>query len=845
VFADNGAHSISFTYNADGQIETVTDHEGRSLSFSYNGSGDLVASVDVLGQTWEYLYDSEHRLLSVIDPDDRVKVENKYYVPPIINFNDYTLTSYSNQDGNHTFNIEDNGATLYLQGNTWKKIDFPYTVTPNTIIEFDFKSTVQGEQHGLGLDNDDSIDNGRIFQLYGTDTGGGKVLEYNNYAASAPDWKHYKIYPYNYYRGKTFDLTAGNMYLFFMNDHDIADPTGESYFSNVRIYESTEPINKVTHQYNGEGDLVVHLEYETDWQTGVLTTSIADALGNVTIHTYDERGTLVSNENAVGGELGKVYDHNFRPQTITDGNGNTTNLTWSADGTNLTKIVNADGLGVTDIIYDSLNNPTSVVDPLNFETKYFYEDPNFPSLPTRIEYPLSFDGGITWIGTDYEYYPPSSGASAGKVKLVTDALGNQTHYIYTSSGQVETVTTGYQTPDALTTEYNYDALGRITQVTDPANIVTGNEYDAAGRLTKTIHNVHPTNTTQNYQGKYNIVTEYRYDAHGNQIAVINTDGVIIRTWYDLANRPVTVVQNLTGQTIETASPPARGSGITDENIRTDTVYDDAGNVIATIDPANIYTRTYYDEANRPKLIVQNWSGSDLYGGITTAPAYSPALPDQNVRTEYFYDLGGNVIAVKDTLGVITRTYYDAMNRPVSVVQNLSGQDVSVETPPSRGSNSNIRTDTYYDLNGNMIAMVDPKGVITRTYYDALNRPVTVVQNLSGQGINDPTPPPAGATDANIRTDTYYDEAGNVIATVDPRGIVTRTWYDSTNRPVATVQNFTGNILAPNPPQRGSENSIENARTDIAYDSFGRRDTVTDPRGHVTKYEYRWNGKSRV
>lgn len=601
--------------------------------------------------------------------------------------------------------------------------------------------------------------------------------------------------------------------------------------------ERTEfyPDGKAWKQFDGEDNLTAELIYNPDG-----TTTIVDALGNSMTHTYDSRGTLVANENAAGGELGKEYDYNFRPKTITDGNENITTLTWSSDGNNLTKIIDA-ALGETDITYGLLNNPLSIIDPMNYETKYFYEDTNFPTQPTKVEYPLSYDGGATYISTTYQYYAPNNveGQPAGKLKLTTDALGNQTFYTYTASGQIETITSAYGTSEAQTSSNLYDNRGNLIEQTDPSGLKTRYEYDNANRLTKIIRNYLNGGIPQNYQDKWNIVTEYRYDSRGNQIAVIDTNGVITRTWYDLANRPVTVVQNLSGQTIEAFSPPLRGSGLTDENIRTDTIYDDAGNAIATIDPAEIITRTYYDEANRPKLVIQNWVGADLYGNISTAPSFNSAIPDQNVRTEYFYDLNGNLIALKDTVGVITRTYYDALNRPITVVQHLSGQDISVETPPSRGVNSNIRTDTYYDLNGNVIAVIDPKNVTTRTYYDAMNRPVAMVQHLTVRSYLDPTlpAPEECGSEENICSFTYYDQAGNVIATVDPRGMVTRTYYDSANRPVTTVRNLTGNIYTTTPPLRGSEDSIVNIRTDIEYDSLGRRDIIIDPLGRVTKYTY--------
>jgi YD repeat-containing protein len=206
---------------------------------------------------------------------------------------------------------------------------------------------------------------------------------------------------------------------------------------------------------------------------------------------------------------------------------------------------------------------------------------------------------------------------------------------------------------------------------------------------------------QNDENQFNLVVEYRYDSRGNRIAVIDTYGTITRTYYDRANRPVTIVQNLVGQTIQTATPPDRGTGAADENIRTDIRYDRAGNTIATIDPKGTVTRVYYDEASRPIVNVQNLTGQDI--SVQVPPTYDPAFPDQNVRTDTLYDDNGNVVALIDTNGVITRTYFDAVNRPVPVVQNLTGQAISVESPPARGISSNVRTDTVYDANGNAIA----------------------------------------------------------------------------------------------------------------------------------------------
>ena len=58
-------------------------------------------------------------------------------------------------------------------------------------------------------------------------------------------------------------------------------------------------------QFNGEGKLIVELTYNADG-----TTTVKDRVNdpNPETHVYDERGTLVTDQNGAGGEQGKHYD---------------------------------------------------------------------------------------------------------------------------------------------------------------------------------------------------------------------------------------------------------------------------------------------------------------------------------------------------------------------------------------------------------------------------------------------------------------------------------------------------------------------------------------------------------
>jgi len=145
-----------------------------------------------------------------------------------INFNDYTVGSYGDdQEPSGGYAIEDGGATLRLTGNSWKQIEFPYTITANTVLEFDYQSDHQGEIQGIAFDTDTEYSEDRTFRVYGTQDWG--IADYDNYASSAPAVKHYTILLGRHYTGQM-------NYLAFINDDDSA-PTGESVFSNIRVYE--------------------------------------------------------------------------------------------------------------------------------------------------------------------------------------------------------------------------------------------------------------------------------------------------------------------------------------------------------------------------------------------------------------------------------------------------------------------------------------------------------------------------------------------------------------------------------------------------------------------------------
>ncbi len=152
----------------------------------------------------------------------------------IINFYDYEpIRKYSKGQDRGNTDVEDNGATLMIVGNPWKRIDLdsPYRVTSNTVMEFDFKCTTFAEILAIGFETtweSDLGDASRHIQLGGRDVWSGSAQAYNNY--SGTDWIHYKIYAGDYLAPGDYNKVT------FVGDED-STYSLEAWYRNLKIYE--------------------------------------------------------------------------------------------------------------------------------------------------------------------------------------------------------------------------------------------------------------------------------------------------------------------------------------------------------------------------------------------------------------------------------------------------------------------------------------------------------------------------------------------------------------------------------------------------------------------------------
>lgn len=131
--------------------------------------------------------------------------------------------------------VLDDGKGVSMTGNRWLRIPHAYAVTADTVLEFEFKGTVQGEVHAVGLDEDGNPTNApRLCKVWGTDGwtfGPNAGDDYDRYQHHSPEWATYRIRIGKYY-------TGAMQYVVFANDNDLGAQNASSEIRHVKVYEA-------------------------------------------------------------------------------------------------------------------------------------------------------------------------------------------------------------------------------------------------------------------------------------------------------------------------------------------------------------------------------------------------------------------------------------------------------------------------------------------------------------------------------------------------------------------------------------------------------------------------------
>jgi RHS repeat-associated protein len=310
-----------YTYDDAGQLKTKTGDAAESYTYDENGNRVTVGTQSIVtvdgnrlldDGLYTYVYDAEGNLTRRIEKsngnatdytwDHRNRLVKVEYVgapqTPAFNFTGINPSSYTGQDdpANGQATIEDSGATVHLTGKAWKRVTFSslglsptITITPNTVLSFDFNSPNEGNMIAIGLDNTDNAINNpkRHFQLAGAVTSG-------TFAGISPGvsyqggWQHYEIRLADFAGYAEFVHTTGywNRLTFINNAGG-----GESFFKNIRLYEPTV-LESTSYTYDAQGRRVVRTHDLNGAAAGGISSQYFVYDGDDLAMTFGDAGQL-------------------------------------------------------------------------------------------------------------------------------------------------------------------------------------------------------------------------------------------------------------------------------------------------------------------------------------------------------------------------------------------------------------------------------------------------------------------------------------------------------------------------------------------------------------------------
>jgi len=482
---DRNSNALSFSYNADGNLTTITDTVGRRITLRYDNNR-IVGLIDPKGQIVHYSYDAGGNLMSDRDPNGGV-VGYRYDAR-------HRVTRITDQRGN----------TLLVN---------QYDTTGRVVFQTNGRGFPTGFLYDVPQRGDTSV----------TDPLGNTTIHtYDNKR---------RLMQVTDALGKSivFTYDADN------NRTTVTDQRGNitrfTYDDRGNVLSITDPLNNnITLVYNARNDI----------------ESITNARHFTTTPDYDARGNLTALTDVLGPLMSFTYDSFGQIETRTDARDNVTVYQHDREG-NLTTIIDPiiDGRhGVTRMHYDGLGRLKSVTDPNLNTASVTYDATNhviqgIDPLQHVVSFEYDLAGNLATI-TDAKTNRIRYGYDrVNNLIRVTDASGGITRYRYdANNNRIASVDA-----NGHSRAYTFDALNRLSSVSDPLGNVIAYGYDPTGNIVAIRDANGTTNTLEYYDNNLlkmiiygdGAVVTYSYDANGNRENMEDEHGVTGYV-YDPRNR---------------------------------------------------------------------------------------------------------------------------------------------------------------------------------------------------------------------------------------------------------------------------------------------------------------------
>ncbi|MCB5425959.1 RHS repeat protein [Altererythrobacter sp. CC-YST694] len=841
--AGASGQAVQFTYDADGNLDTVTDGNGKVTRYDYDANGNTRLLTDPTGRTVTRIYDENNRLItekSVGSDESGANVTH------------YAQYAYD-AEGHLRFTVDAAGRVT----------EYRYSAAGQLV------RTISYAEHS-----------------HATGAAGISSVEMEAWVASLADCSSVRI------AENTYDA-RGNLVLsqaFGIAD-SLGNPlTGEGVTTAHYVYDQAgnlleswrEGEAHETFLYDGMGRLYSSTDRNGGTTTitfigGGTTTTVTTAAGLTTTSVYNKAGELISlTESGAGTTAGTAtyeYDAAGRLRVIANASGRSNYIYYDKAGR---KVATANGRGeITEYRYDAAGRLAATIayaTALAGANKAAFENPastaDFASLR-----PASGLADV-WTWTVYD--------DAGRVIQAIDNNGGALTNEYDSSGrlvksiawyntlsgaQLNTLRTALPAAPVLPAAHArdvvarsfYNAAGQQVGMLDGEGHLTETIYDSAGLAVETIAYATPAKPADRANGTFETLRAYVagsstvdrvsysvYDGQGLVRFAINAQGGVVGYSYDAAGRLVSATAY--AAELDLGALPDRSfdavkaavtANAADRTSRT--VYDAAGREAYMVDAEGGVTAFSYDVAGRVTKVV---AFDNLYSSGVTLSALdswaansAQANDTANRVTRNWYDARGEVIYSLDAENFVTGYTYDQDGRVLSTTR-YGGPRVTVSDSTTLGqlvpllagtpTATAITVSQTYDDAGRVLTTTDGEGYVTRNTYNALGQLTDVYV--------------ADGTADQVRTHYEYDGAGRVkrqfFAYGEAEAISVQFTYDGLGNQTS-VTDANGNTTSFTYDKLGrvltSTNAL-NGVTTYVYDTFGKAVKATDPLGKAT-YSY--------